>query len=435
MISFMQKPKKILYTAEMQFPERQEVVGHSKDTDLASRLYYMGFTKEHLQALQNAKPVIFELLDEVLEKVLEHLYKQPPMKQVATSNSSKERLKAVFVLYFQSLLSGKLDEDFYKMRKRIGQTHNGVHLPVTWFLATYSAMQTLLLPKVVELLQDSPKDLVTTLTALTHIINLDSQLVVEEYIHVRIDLLEQANEANRILQAELTKISEEVAGTVTETEETIQTVTLKAEEVLKDTDLTQKSSQNLLHLTNDNEMQMEKMVGNFEEVMKEVSQSLEEMHTLKSVSEEIITMTQGIDNIADQTNLLALNASIEAARAGDEGRGFAVVASEVRKLAESSKELSSKIKVLIDKSDQQITNVTSMMSSMHKVTEQSQQNIVQVKGGIVTVKMEMDNYLDRFNKNKADLDIIVNSFKEINQSTVNLSVLTDALLAKAVHKA
>ncbi|MGD6812801.1 methyl-accepting chemotaxis protein [Sutcliffiella horikoshii] len=181
-------------------------------------------------------------------------------------------------------------------------------------------------------------------------------------------------------------------------------------------------------------MQMEKMVGNFEEVMKEVSQSLEEMHTLKSVSEEIITMTQGIDNIADQTNLLALNASIEAARAGDEGRGFAVVASEVRKLAESSKELSSKIKVLIDKSDQQITNVTSMMSSMHKVTAQSQQNIVQVKGGIVTVKMEMDNYLDRFNKNKADLDIIVNSFKEINQSAVSLSLLTDTLLEKAVNK-
>ncbi|QFT90077.1 Heme-based aerotactic transducer HemAT [Bacillus sp. THAF10] len=431
MLTFLQKQKKESYQADLTFPEKHHIVRHPEE-DLASRLYYMGFTNEHLQALQQAKPVVFELLDDVLEKVLEHLYKQPPLKRVAANNSSRERLKAVFVQYFQSLLSGKLDDDFFKLRKRIGQTHNGVHLPVTWFLATYSAIQTLLLPKVVELLQDSPKDLVTTLTALTHIINLDSQLVVDEYIHVRIDLLEQANEANRTLQAELTKISEEVAVTVADTEETVQTVTRKAEEVLKDTDLTQKSSQNLLNLTNDNDLQMEKMVGNFEEVMSEVRKSLEEMHALKAVSEDIITMTQGIDNIADQTNLLALNASIEAARAGEEGRGFAVVASEVRKLAVNSKELSSKIKVLIDKSDQQISNVTNMMSSMHKVTEHSQQNIVQVKGGIVTVKMEMDNYLERFHKNKTDLDIIVASFKEINSSTKSLTSLTETLLEKTV---
>lgn len=61
------------------------------------------------------------------------------------------------------------------------------------------------------------------------------------------------------------------------------------------------------------------------------------------VVEQISILSESIVHITSQTNLLALNASIEAARQGEAGRGFTVVAEEIRKLAEQSKGVVTKI--------------------------------------------------------------------------------------------
>lgn len=65
-------------------------------------------------------------------------------------------------------------------------------------------------------------------------------------------------------------------------------------------------------------------------------------------SQEIGGIVNLINDIAERTHILALNASMHAASAGEAGRGFAVIANEVQKLAENSRDATSKISALVN---------------------------------------------------------------------------------------
>jgi len=110
----------------------------------------------------------------------------------------------------------------------------------------------------------------------------------------------------------------------------------------------------------------------------------EAMERITSSSSKISNIIGMIDDIAFQTNLLALNASVEAARAGDAGAGFAVVAVEVRRLAQSSAQASSEIKVLIEQSAAEVGSgsrlVAEATSKLGAILRSVQENSALVAG-------------------------------------------------------
>nr|NNM90384.1 methyl-accepting chemotaxis protein [Bacilli bacterium] len=91
---------------------------------------------------------------------------------------------------------------------------------------------------------------------------------------------------------------------------------------------------------------------------------------------DVDTIIDAITEIAAQTKLLALNASIEAARAGESGRGFSVVAEEVRNLSQQSERSAYEISKLIG----DMRKVANETVSAMKSTES------EVAGGIEIVR-------------------------------------------------
>ena len=94
-------------------------------------------------------------------------------------------------------------------------------------------------------------------------------------------------------------------------------------------------------------------------------------------SQEIGGVVNLINDIAERTHILALNASMHAASAGEAGRGFAVVANEVQKLAENSREATSKISALVNniqiETADTVTTMNEAISQVVKGTNLAQQ--------------------------------------------------------------
>ena len=119
----------------------------------------------------------------------------------------------------------------------------------------------------------------------------------------------------------------------------------KVSQSLQNTDIEQKPVQANI----DKMMVLKQRIQIIAELILELSEYIQQIGSIIGL----------VEDIAEQTNMLALNAAVEAARAGEHGKGFEVVAGEIRKLADESKQATTKIASLIN-DIQHTTNSTVM---------------------------------------------------------------------------
>ncbi len=134
------------------------------------------------------------------------------------------------------------------------------------------------------------------------------------------------------------------------------------------------------------------------------------INEVKSITKEIGSIINTIDNIATQTNIIALNASIEASRAGEFGKGFAVVANEIRDLAAQSTEAA---RITNDLINQSINSVDMGVSTVNTTSKSIFNAITSVKNIDTTIEKIFENskaqsqFISNINENVKTISDII----------------------------
>jgi len=174
------------------------------------------------------------------------------------------------------------------------------------------------------------------------------------------------------------------------------------------------------------------------EAMAAAEQAGSYVGELATASREIEQVIEIIVEISEQTKLLALNATIEAARAGEAGRGFAVVASEVKDLAKGTADATEEIRSRVARIRavtgstvdrigvirEVIRRSTDMQNGIAASVEEQSATTREIASGLGTVVGDVRTV-------RADLGVVAEGARSVNQEMVQLSSVSADLLGEA----
>lgn len=130
-------------------------------------------------------------------------------------------------------------------------------------------------------------------------------------------------------------------------------------------------------------------------------------------SQDISGIVSLINSIAERTHILALNASIYAASAGETGKGFVVIADEIQRLAENSREATSKISTLVNNIQAETAEtVTTMNEAISQVVSGTQ--LAEQAGAAMQ-------------ETRANTGDLVDKVQQISENSNNQTKITDEL--------
>ncbi|OKL37893.1 globin-coupled sensor protein [Domibacillus mangrovi] len=417
------------------FTEKDVKLSISKGTDLDRQIQMINLTKQDLLLLKSLKPEIEKQIVTIIDSFYELIAKKGNLVSIIEKHSSIERLKKTLTLHIQELFDGIIDDSFLQKRLTIAHVHVQIGLEPKWYLAAFQDLLSSFIATISNL-QMSHTEQAKLINAVTKILSLEQQIVLEAYREHEQELKQKLNlRKKEILTDKVYTIAQELGVISEETRDSLHMLSLESKSILNTAKdgliLADQSSESSHFGQQQLSIQGEKLADIQHAVHDIQSFSVE----LNSISVDITDVINIVGKIADQTNLLAINASIEAARVGDHGKGFAVVAEEIRKLSDQTKTSATNVSTHITKTNELIINVTHSIKNVNDLVTSSRNTMNVTADEMNSLLSLIDNTKSKNHAIELSLQKLFSIISEIEtasnevaQSVITLNHFTEEYL-------
>lgn len=317
---------------------------------LESKLKMLDIKVDELQIIASLQTLVKQNILLIVDSFYSTIFQVPELEKIIHDQSTVDRLRTTLKDHIIDLFSGKIDDRFFEKRLKVAKVHYRIGLRPEWYMGAFQNLLESLMKLINE--NSSTKDEVYyKLKAVSKIMNLEQQIVLEQYEKENQRQLEnQYEKVKKEVKEKIIVISSELVALSNETNQSVKELIDSSKQVYRLVGLSNEVSNETKEQVSRGKEEMFSLLETIDAVVDNNDQMEQTVEQLKQSSVEILKVVEIVQNIADQTNLLALNSAIEAARAGEHGKGFAVVSQEVKKLAEQTKASISDIMQLINTS-------------------------------------------------------------------------------------
>lgn len=139
-----------------------------------------GITDDLLKIISDLKPLMMANMDMLLKKWYGWVESIQEYEEFFPNRNILDRVQRQQVKFWDLFFTGKIDEEYISLRRRLGQTHARIGLP----LDTYFAGVDYFLSLFIDIIDQEEMDLVAykkTRRALNKVVHLDMTIIVESY--------------------------------------------------------------------------------------------------------------------------------------------------------------------------------------------------------------------------------------------------------------
>lgn len=395
--------------------------------ELNQQLKLINLTTKDLGRLKEIKPLVQEHIESLVDKFYEDINHNGTLDDLVEKNGGPGKLKHYLKGHIEEVFSGCIDKDFVQKRLNIARLNVQVGLKPKWYLCGFQN----LLWSIVQTYKNQVyhiADYEQYMSAVTKILSLEQQLVLEAYEEVRDSMHGAENKKRQQLLNQMDHTSINLVDISTENSAAVQQIVSQSTQIVTFSQKATEMASEVEIRSNKGMTQLQKQSEEMEQVQCLMKTIQEEMKELKDISTKINNIVGLVTSIADQTNLLALNAAIEAARAGEAGKGFSVVASEVKKLAEQTKMSVSDVSDLIEATNKQISQVSSYIEEVDDSISEDAKQLQQLRTFFEEIVSTMKETKNQNALVEEQLNEFDEAIQQISSSVEQVSTIAQQLV-------